>query len=66
MTDILHLLEALVAVGHTDDPRLANAFSYTLNKQDENGRWVLEHEYKTWYKFGPVDKPNKWVSLRAA
>jgi hypothetical protein len=66
VSDILQLLEALVAVGCADDPRLSNAVSYILNKQDENGRWVLEHEYKTWYKFGPLNKPNKWVTLRAA
>jgi len=65
VSDILQLLEAFVGVGYTDDPRLANAFSFILNKQDENGRWTLEHEYKTWYKFGPLNKPNKWVTFRA-
>lgn len=64
VSDILQLMEALVGVGYADDPRLANAFSYILNKQDESGRWALEHDYKTWHKFGTINKSNKWVTLR--
>lgn len=65
VTDILQLLEALVRVGLAGDPRLANVLSYIKNKQDENGCWSLEHDYKTWCKFGPKDKANKWVTYRA-
>ncbi len=66
VSDILQLLEALVGVGYADDPRLANAISFILNKQDENGHWALEHDYKTWYKFGSINNPNKWVTYRVA
>ena len=66
ITDILQLVEALVSVGRAEDPRLANALTYIHNKQDENGRWALENEYKTWYKFGPLNQSNKWVTYRVA
>jgi hypothetical protein len=65
VTDILQLLEALIEVGQPGDPRIKNALTYIQNQQDENGCWSLEHEYKTWFKFGPKDKPNKWVTYRA-
>jgi len=65
-TDILQLAEALVGVGLAGDPRLDNTLTYIQNKQDEYGRWTLEREYKTWYKFGVKDKENKWVTHRTA
>ena len=67
VTDLLQIVEALVALGHGDDPRLTNALSIVREKQDENGRWTLEYEYtgKTWVDFGEKKKPNKWVTLRA-
>ena len=66
VTDILQLIEALVGVGCARDPKLANAINFIENKQDENGRWNLEYDYKTWHKFGTIGQPNKWVTLRAA
>jgi len=65
VTDILQLVEAMVRVGRAEDPRLSNALSYICNKQDENGRWRLEHEYKSWVRFGKLNQPNKWVTYRA-
>lgn len=65
VSDILQLMEALVVVGYAGDPRLVNSFSYILDKQDENGRWPLEHEYKSWVRFGQLNQPNKWVTYRA-
>lgn len=65
-TDILQLAEALVGAGLAGDPRLDNTLTYIQNKQDDNGCWALEREYKTWYKFGVKDKPNKWVTYRVA
>ena len=65
-TDILQLAEALVGVGLGDHPRLANTLTYIRNKQDGNGQWVLENEYKTWFKFGEKGLPNKWATYRAA
>ena len=67
VTDILQIVEALVGLGHRDDPRLANALDLIREKQDENGCWSLEYSYtgKTWVDFGKKKEPNKWVTLRA-
>ncbi len=67
VTDILQLVESLVALGYGADPRLANALQLIRDKQDEHGRWALEYDYtgKTWVDFGPKKGPSKWVTLRA-
>jgi hypothetical protein len=67
VTDVLQIVEALAAVGHGVDPRLANAVALIRDKQDEQGRWFLEYDYagKTWVEFGAKRQPNKWVTLRA-
>jgi hypothetical protein len=67
ITDILQIVEALVGLGLSDDPRLANAFALILDKQEAQGRWALEYGYtdKTWVDFGPKKQPNKWVTIRA-
>jgi hypothetical protein len=67
-TDILKLAEALTALGYGGDPRLANTLDLIRGKQDEDGRWPLEYvdnNRRMWVKYGPVGKPNKWVTLRA-
>ncbi|WP_374688723.1 nitrogen fixation protein NifH [Promineifilum sp.] len=69
VTDLLQVVEALVALGHGDDPRLANARALIAGKADEQGRWPLEYDYagKLWdgVDFGPKKRPNKWVTIRA-
>jgi hypothetical protein len=67
ITDLLQIVEALVALGYTHDPRLANALKLIRDKQDAHGRWELEYDYagKTWVDFGPKKAPNKYVTLRA-
>ena len=67
ITDILQIVEALVALGCGRDPRLANTLKLVHDKQDAQGRWALEYDYagKTWVDFGPKKQPNKWVTLRA-
>jgi hypothetical protein len=67
VTDILQIVEALVGLGLGSDPRLHNTLSFVHNKQDQDGRWLLEYDYtgKTWLDFGPKKQPNKWVTLRA-
>ncbi len=67
VTDLLQIIEALVALGYAADPRLANALEIIRQKQDVKGRWLLEYDYtgKTWVDFGPKKQPNKWVTLRA-
>ena len=67
ITDLLQLVEALVALGHGSDPRLSGARALIREKQDSQGRWPLEYDYadKTRLDFGPKKAPNKWVTLRA-
>jgi hypothetical protein len=67
ITDILQLTESLVRLGYGKDPRLANALQLIRDKQDSQGRWLMEYDYtgKTWVDFGPKKQPNKWVTLRA-
>lgn len=67
VTDLLQLVQALVALGYGDDPRLSRALAIIREKQDANGRWALEYDYagKTWVDFGAKKHPNKWVTLRA-
>jgi hypothetical protein len=67
--DILQVAEALTALGYGSDPRLANTLDLIRGKQDEHGRWLLEKNYGYWHKwwvnYGSINKPNKWVTLRA-
>lgn len=67
VTDLLQLIEAAARLGYGEDPRLANAISILLRKQDQQGRWALEYSYsgKTWIDFGVLKQPNPWVTLRA-
>jgi hypothetical protein len=67
VSDILQIAEGLVGLGYGKDRRLANALKIIREKQDENGRWPMEYDYrgKTWLDFGMKKKPNKWVTLRA-
>jgi hypothetical protein len=67
VSDILQIAEALSALGYGGDKRLANTMNFIREKQDENGRWLLEYDYgsKTWVDFGAKKKPSKWVTLRA-
>jgi hypothetical protein len=67
VTDLLQVAEGMVALGYGKDPRLAHTIELILNKQDEQGRWLLEYDYtgKTWGNYGEKKQPNKWVTLRA-
>ncbi|UCH52040.1 MAG: nitrogen fixation protein NifH [Chloroflexota bacterium] len=67
VTDLLQNVEALVGLDYGNDPRLENAFNIIQEKQDPQGRWLLEYDYtgKTWLDFGAKKQPNKWVTLRA-
>jgi len=68
VTDILQTVEALVRLGLGSAPKLTNALGLIRQKQDTQGRWLLEYAYsgKTWVDFGQKKQPNKWVTLRAA
>ena len=67
ITDLLQIAEAMVALGYGQDPRLARTLALIRDKQDQDGRWLLEYDYagKTWGEFGAKKQPNKWVTLRA-
>ncbi|MBN2463394.1 MAG: nitrogen fixation protein NifH [Dehalococcoidia bacterium] len=67
VTDLLQNVEALVGLGYGNEPRLANALTIISEKQDSQGRWLLEYDYtgKTWIDLGAKKQPNKWVTLRA-
>jgi hypothetical protein len=67
VTDLLQNVEALVGLGYGKDPRLENALTVIRDKQDAQGRWLMEYDYtgKTWINFGAKKQPNKWVTLRA-
>jgi hypothetical protein len=67
VSDILQIAEALTGLGYAKDKRLANTLKIIREKQDENGRWLMDYDYsgKTWVNFGAKKEPNKWVTLRA-
>jgi hypothetical protein len=67
VTDLLQNVEALANLGYGNDPRLAQALAIIDQKQDSQGRWLLEYDYagKTWDELGARGQPNKWVTLRA-
>jgi hypothetical protein len=67
VTDILQIAEALVNLGYGIDPRLSKTLALIEEKQNSDGRWLLEYDYtgKTWVDFGQKKQPNKWVTLRA-
>jgi hypothetical protein len=66
ITDVLQIVEVLAALGYGADSRLENAWKLILAKQDAQGCWPLEYDYrgKTWVDFGDKRQPNKWVTLR--
>jgi len=65
-SDLLEGLEVLAELGVGRDARLAGAVQIALSKQDDMGRWALEHTPgNTWASFGEQGEPNKWVTLRA-
>ncbi len=67
ITDALQNLEVLGAFGQAQNIRLVNALNLVLSKQDEQGRWDLEHTYngKTFVDMEKKGQPSKWVTLRA-
>jgi hypothetical protein len=66
-TDLLLVAEVLANLGYAGDPRMNNLIQLISEKQDDQGRWLLENDYagKTWGEWGNKKEPNKWVTLRA-
>ncbi|MCX6055559.1 MAG: nitrogen fixation protein NifH [Chloroflexi bacterium] len=67
VTDLLQIIEALIPLGYIHDPRLSSSISMIREKQDAEGRWLLDVDYseKTWGEFGEKKQPSPWVTLRA-
>jgi hypothetical protein len=67
VTDVLQNVEAMAGLGFAGDPRLADSLKLIREKQDDQGRWALDHDYcgKTWLDFGVPKQSNKWVTCRA-
>jgi hypothetical protein len=67
VTDVLQNLEVLAALGQAQGPLLDNALKSLINKQDNQGRWLLEYTYngKSWADIEKKGQPSKWVTLRA-
>ncbi|MDD5045343.1 MAG: hypothetical protein PHG51_07390 [Candidatus Omnitrophica bacterium] len=43
---MLQNLEVLVTLGQAQNPKLANALALVISKQNQQGRWLLEHSFK--------------------
>jgi hypothetical protein len=65
VADILQIAEVLVGLGLGSDPRMRNLLDAIHRKGGQDGRWLMEHDYRGWTSFGSLGKPNKWVTLRA-
>ncbi|MGD2206414.1 MAG: nitrogen fixation protein NifH [Anaerolineae bacterium] len=68
-SDLLDALGVLVRLGYGPDERLQALLPLLLIKQDEQGRWPLEHD-GNWrgqgmVTIGKVGQPSKWVTLNA-
>jgi hypothetical protein len=64
--DALEVFETLTRLG-CRDPRMREAAELILSKQDERGRWTLEHTYNGRFQVNIErrDEPSKWVTLLA-
>jgi hypothetical protein len=63
--DLVELLHVLLGAG-ASSTYLRPAIEMVLAKQDQQGRWALEHTPRNgWASFGRRGQPNKWVTLRA-
>jgi hypothetical protein len=68
-SDLLEALGVLTRLGYGRDERLQALLPLILAKQDDQGRWPLEHD-GNWHGQGlvsieTVDQPSKWITLNA-
>lgn len=67
--DLLQVAEAMTGLGYGQDFRMSNLLDLIREKQNDDGSWLTEKNYgyqhKWWVKYGTVDKPSKWVTVRA-
>lgn len=65
-SDLLEALEVLGLLGIDPAYPLDAALNTVRKKQDDKGRWQLEHTpHNMWASFGRVGDTNKWVTIRA-
>jgi hypothetical protein len=66
VVEALHVLGQHRAAGVETGPALRAALELVRGKSDTLGRWKLDYTPdNTWYSFGDVGQPNKWVTLNA-
>jgi hypothetical protein len=65
--DVLRALDHLRAAGVAPDERMTEAISMVESKRDADGRWPLEHwhEDNVVIPMEELDRPSRWVTLRA-
>ncbi len=68
-SDLLEALGVLARLGYGQDERLQALLPLVLAKQDDQGRWPLEHD-GNWQGQGlvaieTVGQPSKWITLNA-
>ena len=54
--------------GGGQDPRLANAVEWLVDRQDGHGRWANRHAYarKVWVGIDAARAPSRWSTLRVS
>jgi hypothetical protein len=64
---LLSALDALARLGYTlEEPRIAAAAEYLLNRQQPDGTWVMDESWPDPpLDFGRAGEPNKWLTLDA-
>ena len=67
VADVLQNLEVLIALGQGNNPKIAKAIEFVINKQDSQGRWKIEYTLngKMWADIEKKGQPSKWITLRA-
>jgi hypothetical protein len=65
--DVLRALDYFQSVNASYDERLTDAIELLLKKQTQDGRWLLENNYKgkTYFELEQLGAPSRWNTLRA-
>ena len=65
-TDALEILGVLTKLNYSDN-RMQEALDLLISKQDDQGRWVMEHTFNGRFQINieSKGKPSKWVTLNA-
>ncbi len=65
--DILRGLSIVTRLGYSGDERVEDAFDILLQKQNQEGKWLLERtpSGRMHTNLEPKGKPSKWITLHA-